>query len=247
MGCALGADGEWGAVRSARIGSSMGFCEASVPSRKDPVAQAASKWVRPILFGQAATRRTLQSRKSAQRLFSMGASHVFWSGSCAMRSYIEKVGPMIVFEAAFNGEHGVGSAFDQRRLSPLSPKNGTHPNGMHPWSIRRMERCPLGLNRVLDRLLRSVKAILKESGGASGLEKGAPHFFGQVAARRTLQSRKSARQLLSTQRSTVSQALAPASERRRLAPLNPTKTACTTKTGRIPMLLVRLRRDAASH
>ena len=51
---------------SVRLGSSMGFCEASVPSRKDPDAQAASKWVRPIFFGQAATRCGLTLRKSVQ-------------------------------------------------------------------------------------------------------------------------------------------------------------------------------------
>ena len=152
MECASGADGERSIVFSPRIGSPIGFCEARARSRKDPDAQAASKWVRPIFFVQAAARCGLQLRKASRWLFSMGASHFFGraaverqalkevaikevgptrrnpcprtSNPCAASPPLDEFGSTVVFEAAFNGEHGVGSAFEQRCLSPYPRKMG---------------------------------------------------------------------------------------------------------------------------
>ena len=106
-----------------------------------------------------------------------GASQCCWSGGGGMRPPIEEVSPTIVFDAAFEGDQSVGSAFDQRRLSLLIPENETHPTGMRSWSRWRMGLCPFGSNRILHRFLRSVGAIPKRSGCASGLEMGAPHLF----------------------------------------------------------------------
>ena len=187
---------------------------------------------------------------------------------------------MIVFEAAFDVERDVGDGFRPAASRP------TERNGMRPWSLRRMVRCPLGLNRVPDRLLRRVEAIPKKSGCANGLEMGAPHIFwtgggttsppieevgpaiafdaafdgkqcvgarfrsagpcpsqskesrmhhengahpdvvGQTAARRRLSLRESVRRMFSMQNLKPSKEWMPASDRRRLSPINPKQMAC---------------------
>ena len=56
-----------------------------------------------------------------------GASQSCWSNGGAMRPQIGEVGPAVVFNAAFEGDRSVGSAFDQRRLSLLIPEKWDAP------------------------------------------------------------------------------------------------------------------------
>ena len=109
-----------------------------------------------------------------------------------------------------------------------------------------MERCPLGLNRVPDRLLRRVEAIPKISGCAGGLEKGASNLlwsggttntpieeFGPaIAFDATFDGKQS-----------VGASFRPAEPR----PSQSKKWDAPRKRGRIPMLLAGQRRDAVSH
>ena len=53
--------------------------------------------------------RALQSRKSGQRLFLTGASHIFWLGDYgAAIPSIDDLWSTVVFETAFDGERAVG-------------------------------------------------------------------------------------------------------------------------------------------
>ena len=80
-----------------------------------------------------------------------GEFHDSRPGGCGAASpLIKEAGPTLVFAPAFGGGQGVGAGFRPAASRP------TERNGMRLWSRRRTERCPLGLNRVPDRFLRSA-------------------------------------------------------------------------------------------
>ena len=57
-----------------------------------------------------------------------GASHFLWSGGNTTNPPIEEVGPMFVFNTAFDGEQGGWRPLPARDTQPFSTKK----NGMHP-------------------------------------------------------------------------------------------------------------------
>ena len=88
-----------------------------------------------------------------------GEFHDSRSSGCGAGSPpAEEVEPAVDFEAAFDGEQGVGAG-----VRPAASRL-TEGNGICLLSIRRTERCPLGLNRVSDRLVPSAGATPKRSG-----------------------------------------------------------------------------------
>ena len=72
--------------------------------------------------------RALQLRKSGQRLFLKGASHIFWLGDYgAAIPSIDDLWSAVVFETAFDGEWAVGFGF-RPAAAPSAKKIWYAPN-----------------------------------------------------------------------------------------------------------------------
>ena len=104
----------WQPKSNASFSSSQRYFLSHLPLRisSSKRARGSSKWVHPI----------------------------FWADRSATIPPIKKFSPTIIFDAAFEGGHSGGPAFDQRRLSLLTPKNGTHP--LQVADFRECGYCP---------------------------------------------------------------------------------------------------------
>ena len=92
---------------------------------------------------------------------SKGASHIFWLGGYrAANPSIVDFGPAVVFEAAFNGEQGVG--IDFRPTAPCSFQSKE--NGMHPSSKEQLTHASKRGHFCAPIHIRSVAARANESG-----------------------------------------------------------------------------------
>ena len=87
-------------------------------------------------FGPVVARpiRTVQARQEFF-LIEQSGRPIFWADRSATVPPIKKFSPAIIFAAAFEGGQSVGPAFDQLRLSLLTPKNGTHTLTRIPWCV----------------------------------------------------------------------------------------------------------------
>ena len=77
------------------------------------------------------TRFELGSGRAA--LSKEGASHFLWSGRKMTNLPIEQVGPMFVFNAAFDGEQRAGARFRPETPNPAQPRK----MGCTHWETRQ--------------------------------------------------------------------------------------------------------------
>ena len=94
-------------------------------TRRRPSKRVSNNSNKPLGPAVARPIRSVQARREFF-LVEQLAHPIFWASRSATVPPIKKFSPAIIFDAAFEGGQSVGPAFDQLRLSLLTPKNGTH-------------------------------------------------------------------------------------------------------------------------